>query len=300
VFNQILVPLDGSKMAESALPAASSLAQTFGASVTLIHVIEADAPKEIHKDRHLSEGAEAEEYLKTIADRAFPAESKVDRHVHTEEVRNVARSIVEHTRELSNDLVVMCTHGRSGVRDWFLGSIAQQVIAMGTAPVLLVPALEEGPTAFSASRLLVPLDGDPDHEQSLRAAMRLAQAYGGALYLLMVVPTYGTLRAEEAATGIMLPGAMKVMLDLAEQGGKDYLTRLLDELRAARVPARAEVARGDPVATILATIDRLQADLVVLGTHGKAGTDAFWSGSVTPKITGRANVPILLVPVHSG
>jgi nucleotide-binding universal stress UspA family protein len=298
VFKHLLVPLDGSSLAESALPAATHIARKLGASVTLIHVVEKDAPKEIHKDRHLTNAEEANAYLQEIAGHAFSPEVHVEWHVHIEEVKDVARSIVLHTQELGQDLVVMCTHGRSGVRDWFMGSIAQQVIALGRTPVLLIPPRDIGQAVFPCRQALVALDGVPDHEQGLRVAAGLAPACGISLHLLMVIPTLSTLKAEKAATGRMLPGAMMAMLDLTEQGGKDYLVRHMETLQAGGIVTSAEVARGDAVAVIVATAQRIQADLIVLGTHGKTGMDAFWSESVTPKLSGRSLVPLLLVPVR--
>jgi nucleotide-binding universal stress UspA family protein len=298
VFKHLLVPLDGSSLAESALPLAAHMAQALGASVTLIHVVEKDAPKEIHKDRHLTDPQEASIYLQEIAGQAFSPETHVEWHVHVEEVKDVARSIVLHTQELEQDLVVMCTHGRSGVRDLFIGSIAQQVIAFGKRPVMLIPPSDSGRAVFPCRQALVALDGIPDHEQGLHVAAGLAQVCGIALHILMVIPTLGTLKAEKAATGRMLPGAMMAMLDLAEQGGKDYLAQHMHALQAEGIVTSAEVARGDAVSVIDETAQRIQADLIVLGTHGKTGMDAFWSESVTPKLSGRSQVPLLLVPVR--
>jgi nucleotide-binding universal stress UspA family protein len=298
MFKHLLVPLDGSSLAETALPAAAYLAQLFGASVTLIHVIEKDAPKEIHKDRHLTEPEEAEAYLKDVASRAFPEGTKVEWHVHIEEVKDVARSIVLHAQELEPDLLVMCTHGRGGVRDWLMGSIAQQVVAAGKTPLLLIPPLDEGQTAFSCRLALVALDGLPDHEQALPLAAELAKVCNATLYLLMVIPTLGTLKAEEAATSKMLPTAMAATLDIAEESGKGYLGRHLARLQSEGIKAGAEVARGDALPVIVETVQRLHADLIVMGTHGKTGMDAFWSGSVTPRLSHRSQVPLLLVRVH--
>jgi len=297
VFKHLLVPLDGSRLSESALPAAAHLAGVFGASVTLIHVIEKDAPREIHKDRHLTDPEEAQAYLKEVAGRVFPASTQVAWHVHVEEVKNVANSIAQHTQELGQDLVVMCTHGRGGVRDWLMGSIAQQVIASQKTPVLLIPPRDSGQASFPCSLGLVALDGMPDHEHGLPLAIGLARACGAALHLLMVIPTRGDLKAEEALTAKMLPGAMTATLDLAEEAGINYLAGKLREVQAEGIKATAEVARGDALTVIVDTVGRIKADLIVLGTHGKTGMDAFWSGSVTPRLSGRSEVPLLLVPV---
>ena len=297
MFKHILVPLDGSRLSKSALPAAAHLALAVGASVTLIHVIEKDAPSQVHKERHLTEPEEAKAYLKELAGNAFHPGIQVEWHVHMEEVRNVAGSIAAHTQELGQDLVVMCTHGSGGVRDWLMGSIAQQVIAFQKTPVLLIPPRDSGQTSFPCGTALVALDGLPDHEHGLPLAMELVQACRATLHLLMVIPTRGDLKAEEALTAKMLPGAMAATLDLAQEAGVNYLTGKLREVQVAGIHATAEVARGEALTVIVDTARRIKADLIVLGTHGKTGMDAFWSGSVTPRLAGRSEVPLLLVPV---
>ena len=299
MFKHLLVPLDGSRLAESALPAAAYLAKALEATVTLIHVIEKDPPSEVHSERHLTTPEEAQAYLSEVASQAFSPNIRVERHVHISGVSDVARSVVEHSAELAPDLVIMCTHGRSGPRDWLFGSIAQQVIALGSTPVLLVrPVDDDTPPSFTCRKLLVPLDGDVEHEQGMPAAIGLAQSLGSEMHLLMVVPTLGTLAGEDAATGKLLPGATAALLDLAELGGEEYLRHHLVRLNSAGIKTTAEVARGDPAATIVEVAHRVDADLIVLGTHGKTGTEAFWSGSVAPKISSRYHVPLLLVPLY--
>lgn len=298
MFRHLLVPLDGSRLAEAALPAATYLAQTLGARVMLVHVIESNAPQEIHGERHLTDTDEAYAYLNEVATRAFPSGVRVERHVHTSEVKDVARTIADHVGELGSDLIVMCTHGRGGLRTWLFGSIAQQVVALGRTPVLLIQPTRAGALpAFACQRLLVPLDGDPDHEQGLSVAAGLAQACAADLHLVMVVPTLHTLSGQRAATARLLPGATSALLDLTQQGAEEYLRRQVAQLQAARLSVTAEVHRGDPATTIVRTARRVKADLIVLGTHGKSGMDAFWSGSVAPKVSSRSHVPLLLVPV---
>lgn len=298
MFKHLLVPLDGSRLAESALPYAAFLAEKLGATITLIHIIEKNAPKEIHSEHHLTDPDEARSYLNEVAQRFFPPDIPVESHVHTSLVSDVAKSIVEHVAEIQHDLVVMCTHGHSGLREWITGSIAQQVIGRGDIPVLLVrPDESEDQPAFACRKLLIPLDGNPDHEQGLPVAAELAHVCEAVLHLVMVIPTYGTLAGTQAAAAKLLPGTMSAMLDMSEKSGEDYLRRHLEHWIDSGITVTAEVARGDPAQTIINTALQAKADLIVLGTHGKAGTDAFWSGSVTPKISSRCRIPLLLVPV---
>jgi nucleotide-binding universal stress UspA family protein len=296
MFDQLLVPLDGSRLAEAALPVAAALAQSLHARVTLLHVVERRAPHEIHGERHLTEPEEAAAYLREVARRNFPPPIVVDTHVHTVEVSDVARAIVAHMDELAPDLVVMCTHGHGGLRDWVTGSIAQQAIGAGDRPILLLhPGGDPLPVSFR--RFLVALDGDPDHEQGLAVAGELARALDATLHLVMVVHTPGTLPGEQAAARLLLPGATRAMLDLAEEGAQDYLETRAQAWRDQGRPVTTEVCRGDPPAEIVRAAEAGSADLIVLGTHGKAGTRAFWTGSAGPKIVAQAHIPVLLVPV---
>jgi nucleotide-binding universal stress UspA family protein len=307
MFKHLLVPLDGSRLAEASLPMAAYLAEALGAWVTLTHVIERDAPQEIHGERHLSDPDQARAYLDNVAVQAFPAGLRVERHVHTAAVENVARSIVEHVGELGPDLIVMCTHGQGGLRTRLFGSIAQQVIALGRTPVLLiqptparVPALPRtGPSMPESGcrRLLVPLDGDPDHEQGLSVAVGLARACKADLYLVMVIPTLGTVSGEQAASARFLPGVTSALLDLTHDEAEGYLRAQVRTVQALGVSAIAEASRGDPAKVIVHTARKVHADLIVLGTHGKSGMEAFWSGSVAPEVTSRSHLPLLLVPV---
>ena len=299
MFEHLLVPLDGSRLAEAALPAAAALSKMLDAWVTLIHVIERDAPQQVHGERHLSDPAEASAYLQEVAARAFPLGVHVEQHVHTAEVADVARSIVEHVDELEPDLIVMCTHGQGGLRTWLLGSIAQQIIARGATPVLLIqPDGAAATPAFACRRLLVPLDGNTDHEQSLPVAAGLARACTGEVHLLMVVPTLGTLQGERGATAKLLPRTTSALLDMSEETALAYLNSKALTVQASGVPATAKVHRGDPATEIARTAQRVQADLIVMGTHGTRGMEAFWSGSVTAQVSRRSPVPLLLVPVR--
>jgi nucleotide-binding universal stress UspA family protein len=88
------------------------------------------------------------------------------------------------------------------------------------------------------------------------------------------------------------------LLDLTQQSADDYLQGPLKQLESAGVAATAQVQRGDPAHVIARAANEIQADLIVLGTHGKAGMDAFWEGSMTPQIAQQTPVPMLLVRVH--
>ncbi len=95
-----------------------------------------------------------------------------------------------------------------------------------------------------------------------------------------------------------MPGATSAMLDMSEEEAAAYLEQQALPLRQAGLTITAEVARGDPADVISGTAQRIEADLIVMSTHGKTGLDAFWSGSLTPRIAGRESIPLLLVRVE--
>ncbi len=298
MFKHILLPLDGSQLAEAAIPFAVKLCQKLNSKITLLHVIEKEASPEVHGQRHLTTETESCNYLGEVADKYF-GDCKVNRHVHTEEVSRVSDSIVDHSGELKPDLIILTAHGAGGLRDVMVGSIAQQVIAAGNVAVLLIKPEERinGETGLF-NKILVPLDGEPDHEQSLEVAAKLAKSLGSSVHLVRVVPTFSTLTRQHAAVGTLLPGTTNAYLEIAEEEACDYLQKKLDKWRKNGIECTAETERGEIAEEVINTASSSGSDLIVLGTHGKAGLSAFWAGSVAPKIVSKARLPILLIPVR--
>jgi nucleotide-binding universal stress UspA family protein len=297
MFKHLLVPLDGSQLAETALAAASRLAQTLGARVTLLHIVERDAPQEIHGEKHLRTADSAIKYLDDLVLRTFPPNLSVEVRIEVGEMGTVARIIEDFGLLAGADLIVMCTHGRSGLRHLMSGSNAQQVLTCGTIPVLQVKPATSGEAAFACSQILVPVDGSPEHESGIAIAGQLALAFDSDLRLLTVVPTRQTLRGESAAAARLSPGTAAALLDLSLKDAEDHLRNQSAKLRKLGVKACASIERGEPVSGILQVAKRSEADLLVIATHRKAGADAFWSGSVAPKVADNSMIPVLLIPV---
>jgi nucleotide-binding universal stress UspA family protein len=166
-------------------------------------------------------------------------------------------------------------------------------------PVLLMrPQAAGAARSFTCQHLLIPLDGQAEHEQALTVAKNIASACGSALHLVLVVPTRQTLSRQRAATAKFLPSATAAILDMTLEGGQEYLNGLLSQLRAKGFPSTAFVLRGDPARRIVATADSIEADLIVLATHRKKGAEAFWSQSVAPQVSSDCDRPLLLVPLR--
>jgi nucleotide-binding universal stress UspA family protein len=297
MFKNILLPLDGSPLAEAGLPAAVSLAQKLNAAVTLLHVIEQNAPEAIHNERHLTRPEEAESYLKDLAAKAFPAGVKAGWHVHSSQVRDVAASIIAHASEFAPDLIIMCAHGQSGIRDFLFGRVAQQVVKNGSTPLLLLQPTTSQQKPFKLRRILLPLDSESLHDDSLPIARELAKAYQAELFLLCVIPTFSTLRGDEAAASTILPATTNALLELKQEHAAQHLQGHLTELIGEGFHTSAEIARGEPIQAIVNTAERGQADLIILSTHRRAGIEAFWTRSVAPNVARRTRIPILLIPL---
>ncbi len=297
-INNILVPLDGSKLSETVLPMAALLAQQNHARLILFHVIEQNPPDMIHGERHLTGEAEASAYLDQVS-QSLSNEVMVDRHVHTIAEKHVAESIVEHSRELGVDLIAMCAHGQSGLQKRIFGNIAQEVLNMGDVPVLLIsPEKELKVESCACQCILVPLDRDPDHEAGLKMAVELTQTCHARLHLVLVIHELSSLPGEQAASAVLLPNATSALLELDCEEGEMYLAKLMGKLLDMNIPVTGEVQRGDPARQIVRAAKEFHADMIVLGTHSKTAMDAFWSGSVTPKLATQTHLPLLLVPVH--
>ena len=296
MFRCLLVPLDGSYLAEAVLPLVERFATAFGAKVMLLHVLERGAPTAVHGARHLSEPGEATAYLEDIAGRLRAAGVSVEYHTHEVREGDVARSVVSHAGEESTDLIVLCTHGSGRMRDLIFGSIAQQVLQRGSTPVLLVrPSIDGSAPAFEPRTVLVPLDSTAAAEAALEPAAELARAFGASLHLVMVVATQETIRGDRIPAATLLPSATRAALDLEHQDAAGYLEELAERLRAANLNVTIEVRRGNTASALADEAAEPGVGLVVLATHGRAGVQAIWSGSVAAGLLARTRAPVLLL-----
>jgi len=296
---RILVPLDGSRLAEAALPIAARLAEAFGAAVSLLHVIEKDAPSSIHGETHLAAEAEAEAYLSRLATELAAHGGTLDHHVHEVPVGDVARSIAAHADEQQSDIVLISTHGAGDLRRGLWGSIAQRVLQICRRPVLLVRSKQAAAVypPFNPATIMVALDATAAAEKALPTAVTFARGLGAQLRLVMVVPTLGTVGAEQQPHAALLPGTTRMLLDAREESAMAYLEELAGSLRSVDVPTVAEVRRGAPVAELAADTAEHGDGLVVAATHGRAGLQAVWSPSVATRLMKRTDAPILLIPI---
>jgi nucleotide-binding universal stress UspA family protein len=198
-----------------------------------------------------------------------------------------APSIVSLVNREAADLIVMSTHGRSGLGRWVYGSVAERVLRTAMAPVLLVPPLLRGDWETAASfRIVVPLDGSALAETVLPPVRNIARATQGELLLLRVLPADNRDVGRDVAGAGADPQASDGELALA------YLQRI-----AARtgVPTSVHVAKGPAHDGILDTVSAQEAHLIAMATHGRSGLSRLVMGSVSEAVLHGARTPMLLM-----
>lgn len=281
----IVMPFDGSALAEHALPYAVELAKATRARLVLLRVM----PVTPLIPRALTDEAERAE-LTAAADRVRGQGIEVEPVVRHVGYESVANAILEEVRHREAVGLVMSTHGRGGLGRWVYGSVADEVLRATDVPVLLVPPAAPPRWAnYRAFNVLVPLDGSALSEASLPAAALLAGALGGELTLLQVVEPADYPLYPEAAVYIPFDPAA------AMADARAYLEGIAARLRADGRRVTVEVAVGKAAEVIAATARETQAAVVALATHGRGGVARFATGSVATGVVQQATTPILIV-----
>lgn len=318
VFQHILVPLDGSPLAEQALPVAAHIARATGGSLLLAQVISLPldysggwSPVPLLNEQAC--GAEidaARTYLQSLA--ASPLLAGIE--TRTEALLGLP---VQHLLTLAEapgtDLVVLCSHGRSGFTRWVLGSVTHALVHQCSTPVLVLRQGQDPLSLFSTTatatgslRTLVPLDGSPLAEAALHPAARLTAALAangqGTLHLSQVVKVFPT-TAEQ--------GAVSTLNEEALQRARIYLSqveeRLHTEMQALKLTLTHSVELASDVAGTLLNLaeqgkgsqeengEASRCDLIAISTHGRGGVERWVMGSVTERILNATMLPMLIV-----
>jgi nucleotide-binding universal stress UspA family protein len=298
-FGSILVPLDGSPLAEQALPLASRIARAAGGKLRLALVHEVrPRPADLVGTRiftalELATRKAERSYLRNIQEGLRATGHRMASAVTLK--GEAAPELIRFVRETGVDLVVMATHGRGGVERMWLGSVADRMIRQLEVPVLLIrPAEGESVPAFDRDpmRILVPVDGSPLAEQALEPAIRLARLYDAEITLLQVV--FPVQLSVDPA--LPLPSAYDQELTEAGRAqAEDYLRGLSERLRERAIRASGVAVVGWNAADRILELARPeQTDLLVLATHGRGGLGRLALGSVADKLIRGADVPVLV------
>ncbi len=296
---QILVPLDGSPLAEQALPCAAALGRGLAAELVLFGAVSIPPySQEILEKAGVKPDAlleqlreEAEAHLRDVL-RQLQQAGLNARHIV--QYGPAAESIVGYAERMDVRQIVMATHGYTGPQRWTHGSVAERVLQSARVPVLLVRVREGGsidleqPTC--CQRILVPLDGSARAEGVLPSVTQIARALGSEVILFQVPIVYvsGWLTGEW-----FLP--VQGVLATAEQDAKTYLSQMAARLREQGVSASTATQIGAVADSIMEHAEANHVDLIAMSTHGRTGLRRWTLGSVADRILRAGRVPILLV-----
>jgi nucleotide-binding universal stress UspA family protein len=302
----MLIPLDGSDLAEVSLPYAQELAAMLCLDVACLHVygIEGNGLARMHRAYVDRVAASTLGWIHDIQRRR--GVSCGTEAVKTQGVLatgHPAEEILRYADDNDTGLILMATHGLSGVRRWVLGSVADKVIRASPVPVMLVRA---GATEevmwdeLSIKTLIVPLDGSDLAEQALPHVNELT-AEGRAEFTNVVL-----LRACEPPDILAdypesaMPLTWKEHLERAEahskQSAMDYLAQVEKRLRRTGINVRSEVRLGSAAEMIIDCAKREKPSLIVMTTHGRSGLSRLAHGSVAAKVVNEAVSPVFLIP----
>ena len=298
----ILVPLDGSLLAETALQPAARLAQRFDARLLLLVRSTDTWPKEepFPADDLLA-AFQAGDYLMAVARRLRDAGLAVQVEVSAEAP---ASGISAEAHEHQADLIVMATHGRQRLDALLHPSVTWSVLRLSKAPILTWKVTEGADQAPDSSwiprflqdataPILVPLDGSLLAEQALPLAEELAQRLGNPLLLV---------RAAEqpyvAGSAIDYPAILARAQEWSLAEATSYLERKRLELASAGLHVDIDSQLGEAPDVIEASVQDHQVGLVVMASHGRSGVGRLLLGSVARRLLSCLEVPIVLVRHH--
>lgn len=285
-IRRVLFPTDLSEYAEEALPHAVRFAETFGAELHLLHVLVLHAATAAETIQEFPGESEAREALEGAA---RGAGERVKHAVR----RGIAAAptILTYADENDIDVIVMGSHGRRGLRRFFLGSVAEEVVRAGEWPVLIVHRTEEGAAPAEYRRILAPVDFSERTTFALDHAVALAEKFGAGLRLLHVV---------EVATypDFYIPVSLTAVdVSRVREQAQTRLVEMAEPLRA-RIPVEIEVRIGRTIGEILDAAAEGSSDLIVMPSHGYSGLERALLGSVTEGVLRRAGCPVLTLKAY--
>jgi len=298
VFSHILVPLDGSKLAECVLPHVSAFARLAGARVTLVHVLEPPtlAGKREPTDpiRWQLASNEAERYLEDVRTRLGPDVASTQWQMFEGQT---TANVVEYAQAEGVDLIALSSHGQSGMMGWNLGADVHKLALHARTSMLIVrafnaPAHPDEPLRYR--RLLLPLDGSRRAEVVLANASHLADEHQARLTLVHVV------RRASTTSRLPLPGPEADLeerfLTMRRHHAERYLATVRDELAAVGRDVDVHVdVDTDTVARLHDLADEEDVDLVVVSAHGASGSHRWPFGATVLNLLAYGTKPLLVI-----
>jgi nucleotide-binding universal stress UspA family protein len=296
-IESILVPTDGSEASRAGARRGIDLAASLDADLAVIAVVDT---RELEPSLSALRSDETDERERVLEDEAERAVDEIARLARTHLSGSVTTTI-EHgvpvemiTRYADahgSDLVVMGTHGRTGLERVVLGSTTAKTLRTSRVPVMTVPpgasVVELGDAAYED--VLLPTDGSEGAEVAVEWGLALAVATDATVH---------TVYSVETSHFAGLEGVAQIH-DALEEVGREALDTVRDLADARNVSVTGHVATGPAARMILSYADDNDADVIVMGTHGRTGVQRYLIGSVTETVVRQADVPVCAVPMQN-
>jgi nucleotide-binding universal stress UspA family protein len=296
MYAKILVPLDGSKTAETVVPLARSFARGLQIPIELLGVVDLaemarhGPPSQASMIRSIVDDATRrfDDYLERVAKNFLVGKVQC-----TVRQGNAAEAIIEVAGAEKQTLIAMATHGRSGLDRWLLGSVAEKVLRGASNPTLVVRAKREknpGWEMATLKRVIVPLDGSELSERILPHVEALAKHLDLEVTLLGV---YGGRLPAKASDGFH---SMDAFIASLRNETAIYLAAKTEEMKQKGLNKVSFAAKqGLEADEIIATARETLDTLIAMCTHGRTGVQRWMLGSVTETIVRHSDDPVLVV-----
>ena len=296
--HHILIPLDGSALAEGVLPHAIALGKVFNSQITLIHVIEPITPwgrtGVIDPLEWQIIKTEAQNYLKTKSDQVKSFYDAID-YIVTE--GQPAEKIIETGAELGVDLIALSSHGKSGLSEWNISSVVQKIIMRSKKSILLVRAYHlplQDARSFTYKHLMVPLDCSQRAEFVLQMAAHLTNYFRANLLLTHIM------QKPEISCRMPASSEDQSVIDRFIQRQEQEVHRYFEQLRAQMSITGIEFhsfinSRSDIASALHEVIEHENIDLVLLTAHGHTGSSRWPYGSIATNFIVYGTTPLLIL-----
>jgi nucleotide-binding universal stress UspA family protein len=285
-YRRVLVPLDGSALAERAIPYAKTIAKTKGSELILFTVSIASVEQ---LDRPMK--AYLELNTKELQSQGIKASTAIA-------YGNVADEIINFADKNNIDLIIISTHGYSGFKRWVLGSVARNVLYGTCVQVLLIKSKAPKVSQIELKKLLLPLDGSVFSEAPIPSIEELTKGTEAELVLTVVsepppVPAYG-----DRPINPTWEKHRDVLWTETQHQASEYLKKVKARLEKQGTKIKTQVIPGElgrVAESIMQAAQKEKVDLIAMTTHGRTGVSRWVYGSVATRIVGESLQPVLLI-----
>jgi nucleotide-binding universal stress UspA family protein len=282
-YQRVLVPLDGSYLAERALPYAKAIALNTGSELTLFTVMPTSSEK---LDRPMK--AYMDSNAKALKSQGVKATTAIA-------YGNAADEIIKFADKNKVDLIIISTHGRSGIKRWMLGSIALKLLYGTCVPVLLVKSRAHKISKVAFKKILVPLDGSPFSEAAIPHVKQLTKGTSGEVILLRVSEPPVLPADRSPAVKPNWEEYRDILMAEIQRQALEYLQKIKAELEKSGARVTTEAILGKASESILQAAQKNNVDMIAMTTNGRTGISRWVYGSVATRIVEESQQPILLI-----